>query len=60
MTIMNDKESSEKKGYVRSLLTLLFPSFNNIMFTPRGLLLSSENTEVMIDENNFEDLQPIF
>ena len=60
MTIMNDKESQDKKIAVRSLLYILFPSFDNIMFTPRALVLNSPKGEVIIDESNFEGLQPIF
>ena len=60
MTIMNEKEAADKKASVRSLLTLLFPSSNNIMFTPRGILISTDKSDIVIDENNFEGLQPIF
>ena len=59
MTIMNDKESQDKKAYVRSLLTILFPTCTSIMFTPRGIVLSQSSGDIIIDENNFEKLQPI-
>ena len=52
MTIMNDKESQDKKIAVRSLLYILFPSFDSIMFTPRAVMLNSPKGEVIIDESN--------
>ena len=57
MTIMSEKEAIEKKLAVQSVCTLLFPK-HKVMFTPRSMLLSGENS-VMIDETNFEALQAI-
>lgn len=59
MTIMADKQSASKKKDTLSTLTLLFPSYN-IMFTPRALVLSQGQENIMVDENNFEFLQSIF
>ena len=57
MTIMSEKEAIEKKLAVQSVCTLLFPK-HKVMFTPRSMLLSGENS-IMIDETNFEALQAI-
>lgn len=59
MTIMTDKTTADKKADVIEVLTLLFPSYK-VMFTPRALLLNSSNGNVMIDEDNFENLQEVF
>ena len=55
MTIMSEKEAFEKKMAVQSVCALLFPK-HKVMFTPRSVLLSGE-TQIMIDETNFEYLQ---
>ena len=55
MTIMSEKEAIEKKLAVQSVCTLLFPK-HKVVFTPRSMLLAGE-TQIMIDENNFEFLQ---
>lgn len=58
MTIMQDKESKDKKTSVLNVLRLLFPKYNP-MFTPRSILLNSPDGSIIIDENNFEILQEI-
>lgn len=55
MTIMQEKEAKDKKFAVMQVLTLLFPSYKPLV-TPRSLILQGE-TQVIIDENNFEILQ---
>ena len=55
MTIMSEKEAIEKKLAVQSVCTLLFPK-HKVVFTPSSMLLAGE-TQIMIDENNFEFLQ---
>ncbi len=59
MTVVSDKQSSDKKQAVFKVLTLLFPSAKVIM-TPRALMFNFEGTNVIIDENNFEILQRVF
>lgn len=55
--IMNEKQvEPEKKNAVRQVLSLLFPQFK-INFTPRSILLNFEETNVIIDEENFETFQ---
>ena len=57
MTIMNEKETKDKKIATKSLLSLLFPNYD-ILFTPRSLMLQKEGfSSVTIDESNFEILQ---
>ena len=57
MTIMNEKETKDKKIATKSLLSLLFLNYD-ILFTPRSLMLQKEGfSSVTIDESNFEILQ---
>ena len=56
MTIMSEKEAAEKKFAVQQVLNLLFPK-NNIVFTPRSIIIMKESESVTIDQNNFEYLQ---
>ena len=58
MTIMNEKESRDKKNSTLQVLQILFPKYKPMM-TPRSLILIGENQQVLIDENNFEYLQDI-
>ena len=60
MTIMEQDEDKEKRNAVRSLLLLIFPSIQNVLFTPRSLILQSASMEnLTIDEQNFTFLQEI-
>ena len=56
MTIMNEKQTADKKADVLQVLTVLFPSYR-IIFTPRSILFNDEQGSFIIDENNFESLQ---
>lgn len=58
MTIMNEKESRDKKDSTMQVLQILFPK-HKPMITPRSLILMGENQQILIDENNFEYLQDI-
>ena len=58
MTIMNEKESRDKKNSTLQVLEILFPH-HKPMFTPRSLILNKEGGQVLIDENNFDSLQEI-
>ena len=57
MTVMTEKESQDKKESVLKVLALLLPDYN-VLFTPRSLVLSKEES-ITIDENNFEVLQKV-
>ena len=56
MMIISEKETASKKESIMLLLTLLFPKYK-IIFTPRAIILSEEDRQVMIDQNNFEIFQ---
>lgn len=58
MTIIQDKESGDKKASVMDVLRLLFPKYN-ITFTPRSIFFKLEGDNIIIDENNFMFLQEI-
>ena len=57
MTVMRDKESMEKKHSVLQVLTLFFPKYDKVLFTPQSLLFQNKEGNVVIDENNFDFLQ---
>lgn len=56
MTVMTEKEAKDKKQASVDVLQLLLPKYK-AMFTPRSLVLTSQDGNVTIDENNFEQLQ---
>ena len=58
MTIMSERQEVEKKNNVLAVLKLLFPNYK-VIFTPRAVLLKCNEENIMIDENNFEDLQEV-
>ena len=56
MTVINEKETEDKKRAVKQVLKISFPKYN-VMFTPRSLIFQHESGNFTIDENNFEILQ---
>lgn len=58
MTVLSNKEEVSKKIATLQVLTLLFPKYK-INLTPRALMLTEGENSIIIDENNFEDLQAV-
>ena len=59
MMIMQEPEAKDKKEAVKQVLTLLFPT-KKVLITPSSLLFTEkEQDDIIIDENNFEDLQEV-
>lgn len=58
MTVLSNKEEVSKKMAALQVLTLLFPK-HKINLTPRALMLMEGENSIVIDENNFEDLQAV-
>ena len=58
MTIMNDKNTQDKKQCVLSAMNLLFPGYM-IFITPRAISMNCDKGNVIIDEGNFEKFQQI-
>ena len=58
MTIMNDKESVDRKQAILTLFSLIFPT-KKITLLPTSIILSSDGETAVIDENNFEVLQEV-
>ena len=56
MTIIQEKETADKKVAVQQVCTLLFPR-HKVLFTPRAMILNGDNDSIIIDETNFEFLQ---
>ena len=56
MTIIQEKETADKKAAVQQVCTLLFPK-HKVLFTPRTMILNGDNDSIIIDETNFEFLQ---
>lgn len=58
MTIMNNKETVDKKEIVLTLLNLIFPT-KKVTLLPASMILSSEGETAIVDENNFEAFQEV-
>lgn len=57
MTMMNDKETADKKAAVKQLLSLCFPN-ETVTFSPRALAIITKDRETrMIDDTNFDAFQ---
>ena len=58
MTIVNGKETANKKEIVKQLFLIIFPKYK-VLFTPNSILFQDDNGNHMVDANNFESLQEI-
>lgn len=58
MTIMQEKETADKKDAIKSLFSLIFPN-QKLIITPRGMVLSEGENSATIDETNFDFLQQV-
>lgn len=58
MTILSQEETKDNKEYVVQALNLLFPQYT-VSFTPRSLLFNLNEETIIIDEDNFEQLQAV-
>lgn len=58
MTVMKAEEAKESKRAVIESLSLILPN-TKVTLTPRSLLLNYNNTNIIIDEGNFEYFQEI-
>ena len=58
MTIMQEKQTADKKQDVVTVLQLLFPQ-HKVIFTPRSIMFNNEAGNFMVDEGNFEILQQV-
>ena len=58
MTIVNGKETADKKEIVKQLFLIIFPKYK-VLFTPNSILFQNDNGNHMVDASNFESLQEI-
>lgn len=58
MMIMQEKETADKKEAVKQLFSLIFPK-QQLLITPRSIILRDNEVSITIDEKNFEALQKI-
>ena len=58
MTIVNGKETVDKKEIVKQLFLIIFPKYK-VLFTPNSILFQDDNGNHMVDASNFESLQEI-
>lgn len=56
MTIMNERETVDKKTAVMQILQLLFPSYN-VLLTPMSLIFQKDDFSITVDNSNFEIFQ---
>ena len=58
MTVMQEKETLDKKEAVKQIFPLIFPDYTLIL-TPRSIILRNDNGSIVIDEKNFDIFQNI-
>lgn len=58
MTIMQEKETADKKDAVKQIFPLIFPTYI-MALTPRSILLRKDNESIIIDEKNFDAFQKV-
>ena len=60
MLIMQETETADKKEAVEQVFSIIFPNWR-VFFTPRSVMLNNttDNINVVIDENNFEAFQRV-
>lgn len=59
MMIVQEKEAKDKKDAIIKVLSLIFPNYK-VLFTPSSILLNNSDESVIIDINNFEEIQEVF
>lgn len=62
MRVLSQSQDKEKKQAISTLLTIMFPEYNNVI-TPRSIVLTAREDKthiIMIDDNNFEMVKEIF
>ena len=58
MTIMQEKETADKKEAVKQLFPLIFPKYS-VSLTPRSIVLRKDDENIIIDESNFDAFQKV-
>lgn len=58
MTIMQEKETADKKDAVKQVFSLILPKYQ-VLLLPRSVLLKDNDNTLMIDESNFEAFQKV-
>lgn len=56
--IMSEKEAVNKKEEVVQAFSLIFPNYK-VSFTPNSILFIDKTETIMVDQDNFEDLQNV-
>lgn len=56
ITVLQQKEAAEQKQNALAVLRLLFPQYS-ISLLPRSIMFKKDETNLIIDENNFDFLQ---
>lgn len=58
MTIMTERETSDKKDKVMNVFKIIFPKYQ-VFLTPRSLLFREGEETIIVDETNFEAFQRV-
>ena len=59
MTVLEEDKKHDAKNCVQLLLDLIFPDYQ-VMMTPQSIILKQGENIVILDNNNFETIQPVF
>lgn len=58
MTIMQEKETADKKEAVKQIFPLILPKYQ-MTLTPRSIVLNNDKENIIIDASNFEAFQGV-
>lgn len=58
MKVLEQTQDKDKKKAITALLQLLFPGYS-VIITPKSILLSRGEQDVILDDNNFENFQKL-
>lgn len=58
MTVMQEKETADKKRNVVDLMSILLPT-KKVLFTPMSMIIQGDGESITVDESNFDNLQNV-
>lgn len=58
MKVLEQTQDKDKKKAITALLQLLFPGYS-VIITPKSILISSGERDIILDDSNFENFQTL-